>query len=776
MAGTIAIVEQSAIRRMRVVIHGAVQGVGFRPFVYRLATSLDLRGWVRNDSQGVFLEVEGEEGDLRDFLHRLEQEKPAISFIQSLESTLLDAVGFTRFEIRASEDGRKTAIVLPDVATCPDCLREIFDPRNRRHRYPFANCTNCGPRFSIVEGLPYDRRRTTMSDFMMCAACYREYHDPEDRRFHAQPNACPECGPHIELWDRAGSAHYLANDALLAAAHLIRRGQIVAVKGLGGFHLMCDARNDAAVAELRARKHREEKPLAVMFRDIGSVERYCCVSATEEHLLRSPAAPIVLLDRHRESDDLSALVAPGNPNLGAMLPYTPLHHLLLSELGFPVVATSGNVSEEPICTDERDALKRLRDIADVFLVHNRPIARHVDDSVIRMVAGRELVLRRARGYAPLPVQIGDELPPTLAVGAHQKNAIAASVGRQVFISQHIGDLETTASLHAFERVIASFRRMYEFAPQRIACDLHSAYISTQYAQRQDTAVIPVQHHYAHVLSCIAENEMEPPVLGIAWDGSGYGPDGTVWGGEFLRIDETCMRRSGHFRTFRLPGNERAVREPRRSAIALLYETFGDDAWTLALPPLDAFGKGELHILRSMIERGVNAPQTSSAGRLFDAIASIAGIRQVCRHEGQAAMELEFAIDGSAAAEGAYPFDIEERDGAFIFDWRPMVRAIVAEGGSVLQISAKFHHTLVDAGVEIARRVGEPKVALTGGCFQNKYLTECFIVKLRAAGFTPYWHQRVPPNDGGIALGQIMAAGRAGRAEPAGGGDVSRSAR
>jgi hydrogenase maturation protein HypF len=511
-----------------------------------------------------------------------------------------------------------------------------------------------------------------------------------------------------------------------------------------------------------------------MFPSLEAIAEVCTISPDEERQLRSPASPIVLLPRKQVASPLSLSLAPGNPCLGAMLPYTPLHHLLLAELGFPVVATSGNLSEEPICIDEHDALHRLGRIADVFLVHNRPIARHVDDSVVRLVAGRELVLRRARGFAPLPVQVKNELPPMIAVGAHQKNAIAASVGRQVFISQHIGDLETAASLQAFDRVIGAFREMYELAPERLVCDKHPAYLSTQYAHRQDTPTVAVQHHVAHVLSCMAENELEPPVLGIAWDGSGYGLDGTVWGGEFLHVTGDDMRRAAHFRTFRLPGNEQAVREPRRVALAVLYETFGDEAWTLDLPPLAAFSDAELRVLHSMLARKVNAPVTSSAGRLFDAIASIAGLRQVCRHEGQAAMELEFAISSDADAR-SYPFAIEEDGDSLIFDWRPMVRAIVAEGRAASQISARFHNTLVAAGVEIARRIGEPRVVLTGGCFQNKYLTERFIAELRAAGFAPYWHQRVPPNDGGIALGQIVAAGLARKAER-GGQDVSRSAR
>ncbi len=775
MTAQLALVPTRAeARRLRAVIHGAVQGVGFRPFVYRLAHAMELTGWVLNSAQGVFIEVEGDEERLREFVARIEREKPAIAFIQSLETAYLDPLGYQDFVIRESEGGEKTALILPDIATCPDCLADITQAANRRYRYPFTNCTNCGPRFSIIEGLPYDRPRTAMKRFTMCAACAREYHDPADRRFHAQPNACPECGPHLELWDRAGATLAQHDPALLAAADALRAGRIVAVKGLGGFHLLCDARNNDAVQELRARKRREEKPLALMFPSLAAVAEHCRLHAAEERLLRSPESPIVLL--RRRTDGLAPAIAPRNPYLGAMLPYTPLHHLLLADLGFPVVATSGNLAEEPICTDEQEALVRLGAIADLFLVHDRPIVRHVDDSIVRLVAEREMVLRRARGFAPLPIHLSAPVPPLLAVGAHQKNAIAASVGAQVFVSQHIGDLETTAAFHAFERVIGALREMYEIEPAALACDLHPDYVSTRFARRHGGRVVAVQHHYAHVLSCMAENHLEPPVLGISWDGSGYGPDHTVWGGEFLRVTREGYQRVAHLRTFRLPGGERAVKEPRRAALAVLHETFGDEFWSWNLPPLAAFTAAELRVLRSMLTRQVNSPVTSSVGRLFDAVAALVGLRQVCRFEGQAAMELEFAIAGHED-DAIYPFAIQENDGAMVCDWAPMIRALVAgrdaEPGVV---AARFHNTLVQMGVEIARRVGEPKVVLTGGCFQNKYLTERYVRELRAAGFHPYWHQRVPPNDGGIALGQIMAAAAQIGAAPEGEPHVSRSAR
>ncbi len=769
----------TAHRRLRVVIRGAVQGVGFRPFVYRLAAELNLTGWVLNSSQGVFIEVEGARQPLESFLFRLDRERPPRSFIHSLEYSFLDPVGYARFEIRTSDDrGDKTTLILPDIATCSDCLREIFDPADRRYRYPFTNCTNCGPRFSIIEALPYDRSHTTMKRFVMCAQCRAEYENPRDRRFHAQPNACPHCGPHLELWDGTGRVLATHHEALLAAAEAIRRGLIVAVKGLGGFHLIVDARCDRAVRRLRTRKRREEKPFALMYPSLELVKAHCEVSELEERLLTSPESPIVLLRRKSTrppdpASKISPAVAPHNPTLGIMLPYTPLHHLLLAELGFPVVATSGNLSDEPICIDERDALVRLGDIADLFLVHNRPIARHVDDSVVRIVLGRELVLRRARGYAPLPLPLKRSSPPLLAVGAHLKNTVALTVDHQVFISQHIGDLETAEAFTAFQRVISDLQRLYDVRPTVIARDAHPEYLSTKYARNHGAPSIDVQHHVAHVVSCMAENELEGPVLGVAWDGTGYGPDGTIWGGEFLRVEGDAWVRVASFRTFGLPGGERAIKEPRRSALGLLYEIFGAALFQMTdLEPVRAFTGRELAVLQTMLQKHLNVPRTSSVGRLFDAVAAIAGRRQRIRFEGQAAMELEFSLNG-IRTDATYPFRIVEpvpspvrlAAGAsspiYIIDWEPMMREIVDDvrrGVALGEISVRFHNTLIEAIVAIAERAGEERLVLTGGCFQNTYLTERAVHRLRAEGFRPYWHQRIPPNDGGIALGQAVIAG------------------
>jgi hydrogenase maturation protein HypF len=769
--------------RCRLIIRGAVQGVGFRPFIYRLATELGLTGWVNNSSQGVFIEVEGQRQQVENFLLRLEPERPPQSFIQSLETVFLDVQGFTEFAIRKSaEGGEKTAIVLPDIATCQACLSEIFDPSNRRYRYPFTNCTNCGPRFSIIEALPYDRAATTMKHFAMCERCAAEYGDPLDRRFHAQPNACAACGPQLELWDGAGKPVAAQHQALLEAADAIRRGAVVAIKGLGGFHLVVDGRSDEAVKKLRKRKRREEKPFALMFPSLESVKAHCEVSGLEERLLLSSESPIVLLRRKQadmgNSAGLSGLLAPHNPYLGVMLPYTPLHHLLMNELGFAIVATSGNLSDEPICIDEREAVERLKNIADLYLVHNRPIARHVDDSIVRVMAGRELVMRRARGYAPLPVHLKEKTAPLLATGAHLKNTVALATGKEIFISQHIGDLETTQAFEAFERVIEDFQTLYESRPQVVACDAHPDYLSTKFAAGSGLRVENIQHHFAHVMACIAENEIEGDVLGVAWDGTGYGLDGTIWGGEFLRVSDARFERAAHIRTFRLPGGDRAVKEPRRIAIGLLYEIFGDAVFSMTeLAPVQAFSTQELSLLSQMLQKRINAPLTSSVGRLFDGVAAMINLRQRVKFEGQAAMELEFALDG-VNTDRAYelriadcallnqdetPSVLSPQPSVLIFDWQPMILEVIEDVRgqvSIGEISAKFHNTLVESIVALAEKVGEARVVLTGGCFQNRYLTERAVERLRQRGFSPYWHQRIPPNDGGISLGQAFASIRA----------------
>ena len=808
--------------RLKVVVRGAVQGVGFRPFVYRLATELKLNGYVSNTAQGVFIEVEGRRNFLEQFQQRVQTEKPPRAIVQSIQSSFLDAIGYDAFEICESEEsGDKTAFILPDIASCADCLHDILDPSNRRFRYAFTNCTNCGPRFSIVEALPYDRSNTSMKKFAMCDECDREYHNPLDRRFHAQPNACPRCGPHLELWSENGGLIAVRDDALRVAAEAVRSGQIVALKGLGGFQLIVDARNEAAVVCLRERKRREEKPFALMYPSVDAARDYCEVSELEARLLLSAESPIVLVERARgarrtdglpplrDPHQLAASIAPRNPNVGVMLPYSPLHHLLMHELNFPVVATSGNLTDEPICTDESDALQRLHGIADLFLVHDRPIVRHIDDSVVRVMCGREMILRRARGYAPLPIAVGRlcqtpdngvsqngaggsratwtggsldrasggervKRPTILALGAHLKNTVALKVDDNVFVSQHIGDLETKQAYVAFRRAAADLPRLYDARIDTVACDLHPDYLSTKHGRDlqgaavsnppgRDSAVCKppvleaVQHHWAHVLACMAENQIEAPALGVGWDGIGYGLDLTIWGGEFLLAEpDGSFERIAHFRQFRLPGGDAASRQPRRSALGLLYEMFGPDCWKSARLAID-FSENERALLRQMLEKKINAPLTSSVGRLFDAVAALIGLRQQASFEGQAAMELEFARQRDV--RDAYPFGIEQARPMTV-DWGPMIHELLADMDrkeSSGMISAKFHNALVEVIVAVAKKTGERNVVLTGGCFQNRYLTERAVARLSEEKFQPYWHQRIPPNDGGIALGQAVAA-------------------
>jgi hydrogenase maturation protein HypF len=782
--------------RLRISLHGAVQGVGFRPFVYRLATGMGLNGWVLNSSEGVFIEVEGDRPTLDSFVSRIAKEKPPRSYIQGLESTFLDPVGFEKFEIRESDScGGKSALVVPDIATCPECAAEIFDPGNRRFLYPFTNCTNCGPRFTIIKSLPYDRPNTTMAKFEMCDECRAEYDDPLDRRFHAQPNACPKCGPQLELWDASGNVLAKRNAALLTAVEAIRSGKIVALKGIGGFQLLVDARNDDAVVRLRARKHREEKPFALLYPSLENVKGECEVSELEQGLLLSPEAPIVLLRRKRQSlrgsaqrfepkssdepenfagsefSGLSACVAPRNPYLGVMLPCSPLHLILMRELGFPVVATSGNISDEPICIDEVDALQKLGEIADFLLVHDRPIERHVDDSVVRVMADRVQVVRRARGYAPFPVELDEAgTQSVVAVGAHLKNTIAINSGNNIFISQHIGDLSTMEAYQAFEKVTGDFRKLYDVAPTIIAHDMHPDYLSTRFAFNSAGDKLGIQHHFAHVAACMAENKLSR-VLGVSWDGTGYGEDGTIWGGEFLVTGTSSYDRAATFRTFRLPGGTASIKEPRRTAMGLLYEIFGERAFEMTeLAPVLAFDSRSLDLVRKMIASGLNSPLTSSAGRLFDAVASLAGLRQIVSFEGQGAMELEFALDG-VDCDDVYDFESIEGgmrengekkffEPSLVIDWEPVIKGILADllsGNPVGVVSAKFHNTLAEIIVKVSKQTGEEKVVLTGGCFQNKYLTERSVRRLTDEGFRVYWHQRVPPNDGGISLGQIFVA-------------------
>jgi hydrogenase maturation protein HypF len=746
--------------RQRILVRGAVQGVGFRPFIHRQATTLGLAGWVINSSQGVIVEAEGAPERIAALLRQIREGPPANSIVETVETFAIAARWDDGFEIRASDPaGVCTAQVLPDFATCVDCLAELFDPTDRRYRYPFINCTHCGPRYSIIEDVPYDRARTSMRCFSMCPACRAEYDNPADRRFHAEANACADCGPRIALLNISGASLCRDDDALLAAAAALRAGSIIAVKGIGGFHLLVDARDEAAVNRLRARKRREEKPFAVMFPSLSEVAASCRISPAEEALLTAPARPIVLL--RRTGGPIAAAVAPRNPWLGALLPYTPLHHLLMLEVGFPVVATSGNATDEPIVSDEREALERLSGIADLFVVHDRPILRPVDDSVARVVCGRELLLRRARGYAPAPIRLEDARSGILAFGGHLKSSVALTHAGSAVLSQHIGDLETVEARTAYTRTAKDLVRLHRERPVLAVRDLHPDYASTRAAEVSGLPVLAVQHHLAHVAACIAEHSLKPPVLGVAWDGTGYGPDGTIWGGEFLLVTSGGWRRFAKLRQFQLPGGDRAIREPRRAALGLLYEAYGERAFEMSeLAPIAAFSKTELGVLKHMLYRGINAPLTSSAGRLFDAFAALVGLRQTCGYEGHAAIELEGEADDQDTGR-RYRLAIREGDDtALDVDWEPTLAEAIADlraGVPTAQISAAFHDGLARAIAEVATRSGQRMVALTGGCFQNVRLTESTVAALRAAGLEAVWHRRIPPNDGGLALGQAAWA-------------------
>ncbi|HEV2399300.1 MAG TPA: carbamoyltransferase HypF [Candidatus Sulfotelmatobacter sp.] len=741
MSDVMPVASQPAKQRLRLTLRGAVQGVGFRPFVYRLAAEMSLTGWVLNSSAGLVVEVEGSADELRRFEQRIESERPKASVINARESVWLPLQGFTGFEIHHSEnDSAKSVNVLPDLATCDNCRKELFDPANRRFQYPFTNCTNCGPRYTIVLDIPYDRPNTTMRDFTLCPACREEYENPANRRFHAQPNACPVCGPKLD-------------GTIADTAAALIRGEIVALKGIGGFQLLVDARQPAAVARLRQRKHREEKPFALMMPSLEAAREYCEITPAEQELLESQAAPIVLM-RPKLGTDIAWNVAHCSPYLAVMLPYSPLHHLLMRGFPYPLIATSGNLSDEPIAIDNEEATTRLEDIADHFLVHNRPIVRPCDDSVVRLTRGRAGILRRARGYAPLGIRLARELPPVLAVGGHLKNTVAIAVGNDVFLSQHIGDLETLEARNAFERAIDDLCRLYSFKPEAVVCDLHPDYVSTQWAEKSGLPVIRVQHHQAHVAACAAENNVEGPYLGVSWDGTGYGLDGAIWGGEFFRVENSRYERIAHLRPFQLPGGDVAVREGWRSAESLLFEIDGQEYGSSRArrsgeekSPADP----KIARVREMLARGINTVPTTSVGRLFDAVASITGLAQQNRFEGQAAMLLENEI-GSVRTEEAYSLA-----GG---DWAPLIVEVLRdqrEGVPVSRAAAKFHNALVNWIVELAEKTGEKQVVLSGGVFQNRYLTERTAAVLESRRYAVYTHQRVPPNDGGIALGQAVMA-------------------
>jgi hydrogenase maturation protein HypF len=752
------------VERRAIEIVGVVQGVGFRPFVHTLATRLNLRGFVTNHGGRVEVEVEGEREALARFEHELVASAPALARIESIVARSLTLRGDADFRIAPSVvEPNPTVYISPDISTCEACLAELFDPHDRRYRYPFINCTACGPRLTIVTGSPYDRERTTMAVFTMCGRCRAEYEDPADRRFHAEPIACPVCGPRITVVDRAGRE--VDGDPIAVTAAALTAGRIVAIKGLGGFHLACDAASEPAVAELRRRKHRDEKPFAVMVADVAAARALCDASAEEWDLLESPARPIVLLQqRIDERARIADAVAPQTPRLGVMLPYTPLHHLLLSAVhGAALVMTSGNRSDEPIAITNDDALGRLRDIADLFLIHDRDIHVRCEDSVVRIAGASPLIVRRSRGYAPAPIRLpfNCELP-ALAVGGQMKNTFALGVGTHAFISHHGGDLDEFLAFEAFERDIELYERTFAVAPRVIAHDLHPDYASTRYARnRGGVTHVPVQHHHAHIASCMAEHGVEAPVIGVAWDGAGWGADGAVWGGEFLVGDRAHVERAAHFRYVALPGGDRAAREPWRMALAHLRDAGVDSDDALTAIPLES-----RRAVRQMIERELNAPLTSSVGRLFDAVAVLCGGTAAMTFEGQAAMWLEALAEQSNDREPyacGYTESAEPR-GPSTIDTRPLVRAVEEQrrrGVAPAVIARRFHATLAAIVRHMAHairaRTGLTRVALSGGVFLNGILAVDVETQLVADGFAVYRHRVVSPGDGGLSLGQLAVA-------------------
>ena len=754
-----------ATELLQISVRGVVQGVGFRPFVYQLAAKHDLKGWVLNTSGDVKIEVEGEKEALDQFIVDLERMAPPLARIEGITAVGAPAKGYTQFEIRHSlaEEG-KYQLVSPDIATCEACKRELLSPEDRRYRYPFTNCTNCGPRFTIIEDIPYDRPKTTMRRFKMCPDCQREYDDPLDRRFHAQPNACPKCGPFLELTDSDGRT-IAVEDVIAEASRLLKEGKILAIKGLGGFHLACDATSGEAIQTLRDRKRRSYKPLAIMLATLEQIKEHCFVSVEEEKLLTSPECPILLL-RWKDGSSVSRKVAPELKYLGVMLPYTPLHHVLLRETGFPLVMTSGNISEEPIAKDNDEALRRLKGIADFFVVHNRDIHARYDDTVAFVERGKMQLVRRARGYAPYPIHLPFRAKEVLACGAEFKNTFCVTREDHAFISQHIGDMENVETLEHFANTIELYQKLFRIKPRILAHDLHPEYLSTKYAKERagEFTLVPVQHHHAHIVSCMVENGVQEPVIGVAFDGTGYGSDGTIWGGEFLIADFKGFERVGHLEYVPLPGGDAAIERPYRMAFSYLSTFLGESALDRELPFLRNIDQYEKEVMKRQIEKKINCPMTSSCGRLFDGVSALIGIRARVDYEAQAAIELEMAAPDDFQDTDSYPFSIAEQDGVKVVRLSELFQAIIHDldnGLPVSTISARFHHTMARIVADMCDRIAAERslrtVALSGGVFQNRLLLKLTADLLEREGFVVLTHSLVSTNDGGISLGQATIA-------------------
>ncbi len=754
--------------RLRIEVKGIVQGVGFRPFVYRLARDCHLSGWVRNTSGNVVIEVEGPEEDISRFLAHLPAKAPPAARLQDIATRKMPVKGDTDFVIRKSQaEPGKYQPVSPDLAACSECLEEVFEPGNRRYQYPFTNCTNCGPRFTIIRDIPYDRPMTTMSRFSMCPECQAEYDDPLDRRFHAQPNACPECGPTVQLTNRDGTPVTGVNP-LREAADLLHKGYIIAVKGLGGFQLACDATNHEVVARLKERKRRPGKPFALMMASIAESEKHCYVSPEEAELLTSPNAPIVLLRWRKDVSNVTPLVAENNKYLGVMLPYTPLHHILMRHAARPLVMTSGNISEEPICQDNDEALRRLGGIADYFLLHNRDIHARYDDSVCLVERGTARAIRRARGYAPSPVYLPFKAKQVLACGAEEKNTFCLTRDEYAFLSQHIGDMDNEETAEHFENTIDLYQRLFRIHPEITAYDLHPEYLSTKhalkYAADKRLRAVGVQHHHAHIVSCLVENGFREPVIGVAFDGVGYGTDGNLWGGEFLTCDWGSFERLAYLQYVPMPGGAAAIRKPYRMALGYVYSLLGPETPFDDHPIIGKIKPEEIKIIETQIKQRLNSPLTSGAGRLFDAVSALAGVRGQIDHEAQAAIELEMLAPDDVTDFEPYPFALSRDEKLAVIELRGLVSAVVDDARSGVRpdaISARFHKTMasiiLDTCRMISRQTGLKTAALSGGVFQNRLLFNLAVDALEKEGFHVLTHRLVPCNDGGISLGQAVIA-------------------
>jgi len=768
---------RQSLKSASISVRGIVQGVGFRPFVYGLAAKHNLKGWVYNTSEDVRIDVEGKAEAIQQFEQQLQTEAPPLAHIENITVEYHRPVGYKDFEIRQSQAQRgKYQLISPDVGTCQACLDELLNPEDRRYRYPFTNCTNCGPRFTIIEGMPYDRPKTTMRYFQMCPQCQTEYDNPLDRRFHAQPNACPRCGPQVRLVDNEGN---LVNDSnpIAAAGQLLKKGKIVAIKGLGGFLLACDATDARAVRALRQRKKRPSKPFAIMVADLQEAKKHCYVLPEEEKLLTSAQSPIVLMI-WKEGSSVSREVAPNLWFLGVMLPYTPLHHILLKDTGLPLVMTSGNLSEEPIARDNDEALRRLSGIADYFLTHNRDIYSGYDDSVAVVERGTSQLVRRARSYAPYPIRLPFKTKQVLGCGAEEKNTFCLTKDNYAFVSQHIGDMENVETLEHFDDTISLYKRLFHIEPEVVAHDLHPDYLATKYAHELSESamkLVPVQHHHAHIASCMADNGVESPVIGVAFDGTGMGVDGNIWGGEFLVADYRSFRRAGHLEYLPLPGGDAAIKRPYRTAIGYILTLLGENALNGDLPVMKEADDMEIEVIKRQIERKINSPLSSSVGRLFDAISALLGIRGETDYEGQAAVELEMAAYSGVIAmnvsdkaishaQGHYPYRVVEDEGIRIVLLEDLVAAVIEDlhrGVSRGKISVRFHNTVAQMIDEMCRLIadetGISQVALSGGVFQNRLLLRRAVGLLESSGFQVSTHRQVPCNDGGISLGQAVIA-------------------